>query len=417
MIIGKLRIAFDELLREKNSKGNILLEGIALLLIGVLIFFQALNNYNENETDKILKHGVKYTGIVVINSFDNLEDLEQFENEIRNVKGIEQVGSAGEGSFDPENFKDNVLDEIYEIQKVHRDVLWDWPEEFGKAMESVNFVEGSEELFNLEVSKGYKFDECNRLLQDYDEVIYLGSKINKMKIGTVIYDQYNGKAIIGGYLKQGLRMVKDEISDEAVAYINLDYKVFRVMKDELRNRGNIIFSISKDSDMNTVKEKLFQLAKTYKVDMTVKTYKGIFDGITSSKKALTDFLKRILFVVLVTVIILQICMQSVHIIENFKNYGILYANGFSAADQFFIFAVESVIKGIIAIFLALGAGYFLMDVFYSNQIYSLEVLYDVVLHYVLWKVGLCAAVIAIFSAIISIAVFKRKTPKELVSER
>ncbi|MBD5137287.1 MAG: ABC transporter permease [Lachnospiraceae bacterium] len=418
MVRGKLRIAFGELLREKNYGGNILLEGVALLLIGVLIFFQALNDYNENETDKILKYGVKYTGVVVNDSCDNLEDLERFENEIRNIKGIGQVGSAGQGSFNTEDFKDNVFDEIYEIQKGHRDIFGDLQEEeFGNVIESVNLVEGSEKLFNLGVSKGYKFDQCNSLLNDYDEVIYLGSKISKMKIGTVIYDLINGKAVIGGYLEPNLRMVRDEISDEAAAYMNMDYKVLIVRKDELKNRSNIIFAINNDSDMNTIKEEIYQLARMYKVDMTVKTYRGIFDGIASSKKALINLLERILSVVLVTSIILQICMQSTHIIENFRNYGILYANGFSTADQFFIFAVQSLVKGIIAMSLALGAGYFLMDVFYSNEVYSLDVLYDVVLKYVLWKVGICAVIIAILSVLISIVAFKGKTPKELVQER
>lgn len=419
MIIGKLRIAFDELLREKDSGGNILLEGVALLLIGVIIFFQALNNYNENETDKILKYGIKNTGEVEVNSFDNLEELEKFENEIGNVLGIEQAGSYIAGSVSTDFFNHSGFEDIYEIQKKHLDMNTDWEEAIGKYIESITITQGSEKLFNLEVSEGYSFEECENLLEEYDIVIYLGSKIKELEIGTVIdtlNDPDRKKAIIGGYIKPGLRMVKENISDESVAYIETDYQVLSVCKDEFRNRGDMIFAVSKDSDMNIVKEELYQLAKTYKVDMTVKTYKGIFEGIANSKQVFINFLGRIWFVVLITVIILQICMQSVHIIENFKNYGIMYANGFSAADQLFIFSVQSAIKGVIAMFLALGAGYFLLDGFYSDEVYSLDVLYDVLFCYVLWKVVLCAVVIAVFSVVISVVVFRRKTPKELIQE-
>ena len=417
MIKGKLRIAFDELLREKNSGGNILLEAIALLLIGVIIFFQALNNYNENEIDKILKYGVKGTGEVEINSFDSLEELQQFEEEIQNVNGIDRVGSYIIGSVSKEEFQGDFFDKMYELQKGHQDIFWEWDEsELGAVVEAVTVTVGSENIFDLQVAKGYDFDECENLLDEYAEVIYLGNEIKELEIGTELYNTRNQKVLIAGYLEPDLRIVKDEMSDESVAYTELDYKLLRVKKDEFANRGTIIFGISKNSDMNEVKEELYQLAQDCHVDMMIKTYEGIFDGIASEKGVLIDFLERILFVVLVTVVILQICMQSVHIIENFKNYGILYANGFSASDQFFIFAIQSISKGIIALFLTLGGGYLLIDLFYTDMIYSVDVLYDVILKYVWWKVGICAAVIAIFSTIVSILVFSRKTPKELILE-
>lgn len=47
MFKHKLRIAFDELIRERNSGGNILLEAVSLLLIGVMLFIVDMNIYNE----------------------------------------------------------------------------------------------------------------------------------------------------------------------------------------------------------------------------------------------------------------------------------------------------------------------------------------------------------------------------------
>lgn len=47
MFKHKLRIAFDELIRERNSGGNILLEAVSLLLIGVMLFIIDMNIYNE----------------------------------------------------------------------------------------------------------------------------------------------------------------------------------------------------------------------------------------------------------------------------------------------------------------------------------------------------------------------------------
>lgn len=46
----------------------------------------------------------------------------------------------------------------------------------------------------------------------------------------------------------------------------------------------------------------------------------------------------------------------------------------------------------------------------------MRILYNVVLKYILWKVALCAFAIAIFTAIIAIVLFKRKSPAVLIKE-
>lgn len=66
MFKHRLDIAFEELMREHNSGGNILLEAISLLLIGAIIFIYALNNYNKDYVDKRLKNGINKTGIIQI---------------------------------------------------------------------------------------------------------------------------------------------------------------------------------------------------------------------------------------------------------------------------------------------------------------------------------------------------------------
>ena len=54
MFKHKLRIAFDELIRERNSGGNILLEAVSLILIGVMLFIVDMNIYNEKTVSNIL---------------------------------------------------------------------------------------------------------------------------------------------------------------------------------------------------------------------------------------------------------------------------------------------------------------------------------------------------------------------------
>ena len=106
MFKHKLRIAFDELIRERNSGGNILLEAVSLLLIGVMLFIIDMNIYNEKTVSNILVSDLDNTGIISIeddNNYDRYETMEGLErfkkeymqrfniflNELNNYKGID----------------------------------------------------------------------------------------------------------------------------------------------------------------------------------------------------------------------------------------------------------------------------------------------------------------------------------------
>ena len=209
---GKLRLAFDEMLREKNSAVNVILECIALILIGIIIFIQSLNGYNRSEADKILKYGVERSGKIFINEVEENDMLEEFYKEFRNVEGIKAVGSVTDGNFGIEDYKDNVFQKIYDQQTGNKDVLFDFDEEWGvKVVETILMVQGSENIVNMKVSKGYSFDECKKLLQEYEQVIYLGNKLSGYEIGEVVCDEEGKRSIIGGYLEEGQRILKEEI--------------------------------------------------------------------------------------------------------------------------------------------------------------------------------------------------------------
>lgn len=82
MFKHKLRIAFDELIRERNSGGNILLEAVSLLLIGVMLFIVDMNIYNEKMVSNILVSDLDNTGIISIeddNNYDRYETMEGLE--------------------------------------------------------------------------------------------------------------------------------------------------------------------------------------------------------------------------------------------------------------------------------------------------------------------------------------------------
>ena len=170
--------------------------------------------------------------------------------------------------------------------------------------------------------------------------------------------------------------------------------------------------------INDLKNEMSILGRKMNYTLAVKNFKIIFDTIGFKNKTFVNYIKQILYIIMITVIVLQVSMQVVHLLENFGNYGILYANGFSAGDHYFIFLIQNILKGIIAFFIALGAGYLILEFMYTDIVsrYTMRILYNVVLKYILWKVALCAFTIAIFTAIIAIVLFKRKSPAVLIKE-
>lgn len=212
----------------------------------------------------------------------------------------------------------------------------------------------------------------------------------------------------------------DNVSEQTTAYEEMNYKMLIVedIKSISSASETMCFKVKEGYSVNDARAEITEIAQKINYGTTVKSFKGIFNNIELKNKTFINFIEQILFVVMITVIILQVSMQAVHIIENFGNYGILYANGFSAFDHFTIFLIQNILKGITAVFLTLGAGYLILDIFYSDSIcmYSLYVLYTVILKYVLWKVLMCALAIAILTTIVAFGLFYRKPPSVLIKE-
>lgn len=210
----------------------------------------------------------------------------------------------------------------------------------------------------------------------------------------------------------------ENVSSEVIAYEDMDYRILLVQKtDILFNRtDSLCFGIKTGYSLNDVRSVVSENAQKLNYGIIVKDFGGIFKNKSAQNKTFIDFIKQIMIVVLITVIILQVSMQSVHIIENFGSYGILYANGFSMKDFFYIFAIQNILKGCISVFITLGAGYFLLEILYAETMSSLYVLYKIVITYVLWKVILCGTVIAILSTLAALLIFTRKQPAVIIRE-
>lgn len=443
MLKHKLRIAFEELIRERNSGGNILLEAVSLLLIGIIMFIGAVNNYNKDAVEDILKQDLKDTGVISINDnnqyemYDTKEGYDKFtEASLRTynmfidaIKSAECIENPMEYrwlEFDvnacTDNNKNYIFKKSFDISKSRDDSYMTFSEEeIGNHIDALYVGGDYEKLFNISVSTEYSEAEQDKLLLKYSGIIYMGNALEHIKQGTIVRTANGENYIVGGTIKKDAKMPKiDNVSEQTTAYEEMNYKMLIVedIKSISSASETMCFKVKEGYSVNDARAEITEIAQKINYGTTVKSFKGIFNNIELKNKTFINFIEQILFVVMITVIILQVSMQAVHIIENFGNYGILYANGFSAFDHFTIFLIQNILKGITAVFLTLGAGYLILDIFYSDSIcmYSLYVLYTVILKYVLWKVLMCALAIAILTTIVAFGLFYRKPPSVLIKE-
>lgn len=86
----QIRIAFEELIRERNSGGNILLETISLLLVGIILFIGAINDYNQIVVQSALKGNLKNTGDEPTGALDSKTG----DDIMKVLKSLHQMGKT-----------------------------------------------------------------------------------------------------------------------------------------------------------------------------------------------------------------------------------------------------------------------------------------------------------------------------------
>lgn len=436
----KLRIAFDELIRERNSGGNILLEAVSLLLIGVMFFIIDMNIYNKKNVSNILVEGLDNTGIISIennndyNMYETEEEYELFKKEymqkfnmflngLNDYESIEAILEYQWSDIDVDLYVDlngnKLFDESFNTAKQTDDIYTSFTEdEIGRVIGTLFVGRDYHKLFKINVITDYTEDEENEMFNQYSGIIYMGDALRHIEPGTVVQNALGETYIVGGSIKKGEKMPKiEDVSSQTTAYEIMDYKIF-IVRNMVEIPEKMCFKVKDGYSMNDVKEKMAVLSTNMNYNLTVKNFKSIFDTVGLKNKVFINYIKEIAYIIIIMVIILQVSMQVVHLLENFGNYGILYANGFSEGDHYFIFMIQNILKGIIAFFVSIGAGYLILECMYADIVsdYTMRILYDVVFEYVLWKLIVCVLIIAIFTAIIAIILFKRRTPAMLIKE-
>ncbi len=426
MEIGKiLGLAKDEIVNKFiQFLFMTLIFGIGIFLFGCSIFLYSSSSFYRDVSNESLSHrnkGTYYFSLPVLTTkhyMGNKIDSDFYEK-IKRIDGIENCGYFEFGTIDG-------LDEIKNIQKKtpYRS------EQDGLQYMFANYQATG--MLNIRLENGGEIEKPKNRGTEY---IYLGYKLKSIPIGSeYYYDKYvlddegalsqvKTKVIVKGYIEKGCNVVNSNVIYRNkilnTNYYCMDYLPLLVTNDDhldVYDDIYLFYNIKQGFSNQEIKDKINEIAYENGITLVYSDFEEAFHSRESKKMRLYSYLSQLAFVILVTVAILQICMQSISIITNSKKYGIMYANGVTKKDLRWIIISQSFIKYIfsicIVIFGAAGLYYFIKPetndmLMVSNYIYCIK-------HFVLLKTFVISVVVMAIGTAVPLYIINRMQPVELI---
>jgi ABC-type antimicrobial peptide transport system permease subunit len=150
------------------------------------------------------------------------------------------------------------------------------------------------------------------------------------------------------------------------------------------------------------------------MSVTVKNIGALLRAAEESMKPVNKYLIQILLVVGMTTCMVITCFQTMTIIMQKSDYGIMYANGFSNTDLIVIVFMENVIKMVLALLILFPIMLLLSRSVFTSSYQDRYTIYTILFNNIGWKLILIGMGMTILSSIIPVATIKKYTPVELI---
>lgn len=374
-IFNLIRLSLDFL--TKNIKQLIMLT--VILATGTILVcsaFLLVDNYQytRKHTDEVLRYGNKGTGYMI------------FRNNDTKYEAYENIKDNNNISFGHLSVTHGSLVFLDYIKKEQRGL--NWTDE--SCYNELNYISMSPEvfsLFNLEISEGsLEVGNC----KDNELQIYIGANVGvEIDNDYNTYENHHIKDAFGDVIEN-----EDDENEEVDKYLTdkINYKVCgklnantEIMLPEITqiseyidettiNIDNYIIVVSNKplnicntffyfSDNNNIS---LDIKDSYSSDISFGTIDSIFERMNDRNKEVLKYIKQLSFIIMLSVIIIQVCSQLANIIINANEYGIYYANGFDKKNIISIMMIEALLRFILASLLAVMAGLLIIKLFFDT---------------------------------------------------
>ena len=408
----------------------VILMSLSMILVGISLYLYNSTSAFEKISDESLSHGNEGTYCLATSmTAKEGRDIEGFDTDmfqkIRRMEGVENAGC----------FKFYMMENIKGDNNVI-DILNKSTYNIDNKISAMYVTYEALGMLNISLEDGKEFEKPENEDIQY---MYLGYNQKDIPVGTELtwtimdWDDNIKKAItkdikiiVKGYIKKGCKVVNDRIlyrnemlTDNYYEMDNLPLIVFN--DDYLITPADLelTFNISNKADKKEVMENINKIAEKNGLTFMYTNFKDAFSSRERTKMKIYSYIIQLAVVIVVTVVILQISMQSISVITNSGKYGIMYANGITKKDLRKIIILQSVIKYLVAFLLTVTLtyiGYKVVDciLFEDAKDYALNYFLYCIKHFVLFQTLIISVVVMAIGTAVPLYIINKMQPVELI---
>ena len=408
-----LRFAFDMIVSNlKKYILSVLLMSISLLLIMFSLLIYKGEQYSYISCNDALNKGIDGTAVLRLdeNSFIYNQEVKTFLKEAFERKEIYCIGSMVDYGCTYES-----LNELYEIQRGH---VQDYEIALQDDLIEIKMINSyAMPLCNLKLKEGIPIEELEFKDSEKIEYLYLGAAYEDIAVGTAFTEKDGKKFVVAGVIEENQRWILSSLVDtytsEILDYtIDCNYEIFLVTNQEVFSSGLWISA----EDGYTIEQAIDaakEVGKKYDIKFSYDTLMDKVNRVSQDTALLLSYLTKLLGIVMVASLLMIITTQIVTMLESSKNYGVMYAVGFSRREVNRMLLWKHIITAITSLVITIPLCMFVAQYRFAND--DMNYMIKTVLStYVFPAAIIVAIVIVIIMHIVTCAILKRLTPVKLI---
>lgn len=399
-----IRFALDLCLTNiRRTFTSVLLVMLCLLLIVFTVLIKKGQVLSYETADALLTYGVRGTAVVRVE-----EQIVQFYEDVCQQPEVEAFGSIYPFAVDP-------IPELTEIQEAH--LTDDMLEGY---LNIISVDHSVLQITELHLHAGMQPDTLAFPPQDAGqketEYLYLGYGFRDIEVGTV-YDTEYVKYVVAGILEPSQHWF-DASFINGVGMGRSDYTIdctYRILctHNSLPDASDLWLCAADGYTIEQALDTVELLAEQYDTEVAYHTLQTAYEVANEDWLVVQSILMRLIVLVSVSCTIMLICVRFVDVYYHMKDFGVMYAMGFSQAEIRNIVVIKNVLIAAMAFVLMIPLSVSMVKFFFSNDELQ-TVLVSLLLETALpLSVAVLFAVVLIMSAA-STAILRRYTPVQMI---
>lgn len=399
-------------LQMKKSVLSVLLMSISMFLLMFTVMIYVGENYTFISCDTSLKRNIANTGVLQLDLDDiDAESVLKFLEEAYNRKEIFCIGNTVDyGTRDPSG---GVL---LAQQEGH---ALDYQITLEGLLEAKYMHSYAMNLCELKIEESLSIEELDVSQSDIS-YIYLGAGYEEIAVGTEYVDEHKQRYVVAGKLAEGQRFINNSLLDgyntEILDYTgDCTYAVIVINDHQLYSNGCWI-SAAEGYTIEQAIDAAKETGKNYGITFTYETIDTMYKVASRDIQALLSYLWEVLMIVLASTLLMLVTIQIVTMLEEAKEYGIMYAVGFSKTEITGILLWKHVLTTLAALVVSGGACIYTAVLWFANEdiAYMLKTILG---QYVFPAAVMFALVIVVVSYIITNVILSKFTPVKLMKSK